>query len=540
MSASHLTAGPLTTGPGHIAIIGCGFSGTSALFQLVDGYPVRKITVFEASGTFGPGYPYRREDCPDYLVNNTTDDMCLAPGNRRAFIAWLRRQPQWGPDIPPKGHLPRAAYGAFLEDVVRASLTAAAIKGIEVTLVSHEVTGLSEAADGTVRVTWPKGSITADAALLTTGRCPDLPPPAPLAGQAGYIANHIMDQALDHVPLDQTVHILGASLSAYDVVNRLFAPSTGCRFARDAEGWPRFIPGGNRRRVVLCSRSGRLKAVASQAPGQIQRRHFTLAALRDLAKDGPLTIETVAALIRKEAEAHGAPIDWDRLRDPYRGCQDRPAVDRRAAEILTDAIGAAQRGGAENFLVDFFGDAQVDIWDAFADGLLSPESEQRYRKRWETATLCYAAPCPVPTAEKLLALIRAGRLSVIKGLEQVSAAPDGDGFILRHDLGEERARLLVDTTGRVNREVTSPGQPPLIADLVRQDLLAPYDRLGTAGKGAALDMASFRATGARNIYLANMLLWGPGFFTSSAFMMAEVVRRILEGLYGPPPSEGPA
>jgi hypothetical protein len=34
--------------------------------------PVREITIFEASGEFGPGYAYRPSECRDYLINNTT------------------------------------------------------------------------------------------------------------------------------------------------------------------------------------------------------------------------------------------------------------------------------------------------------------------------------------------------------------------------------------------------------------------------------------------------------------------------------------
>ena len=59
--------------PAHVALIGCGFTGTSAFFQLVDRYPVKEITIFEASGRFGPGYPYQPDECHDYLINNTTD-----------------------------------------------------------------------------------------------------------------------------------------------------------------------------------------------------------------------------------------------------------------------------------------------------------------------------------------------------------------------------------------------------------------------------------------------------------------------------------
>ena len=48
--------------------------------------------------------------------------------------------------------------------------------------------------------------------------------------------------------------------------------------------------------------------------------------------------------------------------------------------------------------------------------------------------------------------------------------------------------------------------------------------------GASVDMTSFRLVGANNIYLANMLLWGPGFMTSSALLMSMIVERIVESL----------
>jgi hypothetical protein len=44
-------------------------------------------------------------------------------------------------------------------------------------------------------------------------------------------------------------------------------------------------------------------------------------------------------------------------------------------------------------------------------------------------------------------------------------------------------------------------------------------------------MKTFRAIGSRHIYMANMLLWGPGFFTSSVFLMASIVERLLRGAF---------
>lgn len=521
------------TAPAHIALIGCGFTGTSAFFQLVNRYPVEEITIFEATGEFGPGYPYRTDECQDYLINNTADTMCLVPSNRGAFVAWLRDHPDLAPDFDERGHLPRAIFGKFLKDAFGATRTAAAIKGIKVHLVPFEATTMREDVDGRVHIGWAEGETVTDTAILTTGRCPDVDRyPHPLAGSpAQYVANHIMSSALDSVPLDATLHILGASLSAYDVINRLFSAETGCRFVRDTDGALKFEPGPNDRHAVLCSRSGRLKWMQTQSPAGIERTRFTPQALRDAAGFPGLRLADVAAIVRKEAKNHGAEIDWNAVVDPYGGCTSKVEVNARAAALLNTAIDAAKSAGPDNFLVDFFADAQIDLWDAFAGRYLAAGDERAYRDKIETAALCYAAPRPIPTAEKLLALHRAGQLSVVKGVRDVTLSDDGCAYEIVHSFGTEIANILVNTTGTVDRNVESSQQPDLIRNLTAEGLLSRYARDGITMQGVSVDMTTFRASSARNTYIANMLLWGPGFFTSSAFMMATIVERLLQAMF---------
>jgi hypothetical protein len=130
-----------------------------------------------------------------------------------------------------------------------------------------------------------------------------------------------------------------------------------------------------------------------------------------------------------------------------------------------------------------------------------------------------------------LALHQAGCLTVVKGVGQVKLSDDGGAYDIQHEFGSDRARVLVNTTGAVERDVASSRQPQLIRGLVADGLLQGYQRDGTPMKGAAVDMKTFRAEGARNIYIASMLLWGPGFFTSSAWMMATIVERLLSNLF---------
>lgn len=520
--------------PAHVAIVGCGFAGTSALWQLVDRFPVERITVFEASGEFGPGYPYREDDCPDYLVNNTTDTMCLASTNRRAFVEWLRATGHPGAD-DPRGHLPRGEFGRFLREVVRAAVASAAIKGIRVDLVPHEATAIDEPAAGGVRLRWAGGETVADAALLATGRCPDAsrvaaPPPG---ATAVLVANHVRSDALDAVAPDATVHVLGASLSAYDVVNRLFAPRTGAHFVREADGTLRFDGGPNARRVVLVSRSGRLKKVGSAAPSRIERTRLVMPVLEALAAErGGLVLEDLARLADEEAAAHGASIDWAAVRAPYAGCADADAVNARAGALLARDLAAARDGGRANLLLELVGDCQRLLWDAFAARLLRADEERRYRREVETAMLCWSAPCPIPTAERLLALHRAGRLVVRRGAGAPVLEPDAAAWSLPHAHGVERATVLVDCSGAVERRLDARGQAPLYAAARAAGLMRPYARDGVASEGVDVDMATHRATGSRATYVVGMMLWGPGFFTSSAFMTARAVERSLDAMFG--------
>lgn len=516
-----------------IAIVGCGFAGTSAFYQIVEQYPVKEVVIFESSGTFGPGYAYKSDECSDYLLNNTTDTLSLTPNNPRAFYDWLLSNPKYGPDVDPRGNLPRTVFGEFLSEAFEAARMMAAVKGIKVTLVPHEATSMSECSDGSVRVEWDGGEFMADAALLTTGRCPDIDPyQAPAAGSdVTYISNHVCTDAFNAVDLDATVHVLGASLSSYDVINRLYSEDTGCAFVEAEDGSLTFEAGPNNRHVVLCSRTGRLKALQSQRSMPISRSHFTPRALAETYGDGKITLADIASTVLKEAQDHGVDLSELNLGTPYAGCDSVEAVNARAGELLDQAIAASIGDGATNFLVDLFRDAQTDIWDGWASNLLGADEKAQYRREFETAVLCYSAPCPLSTARRLQALHKAGRLTVMNGVKQTTWSDSEDAYLIEHENGTERARVLVNTTGKLDRNLASSNQPPLVQSLVNAGLLAAPD--GENPLGARVDMDSFRSSPARNIYVANMMLWGPGFITSSAFIMGLVVERLLAEMFAP-------
>lgn len=517
--------------PARIAIIGCGFTGTTALYQLIERYPVKEVFVFETSGHFGPGYAYGNGNAPAYLMNNTTDTMCLEPSNRGAFLAWLKSKPEFS-GVDPKGHLPRLVYGQFLEEVIAATRVVAAIKGIQIHFVTEEVIDISEDNSGKVTVRTATADIDTEAVILATGRCPEIDRLARLeAPGANYISTHIPGHRLDSIPLDATVHVLGASLSAYDVVNGLFSDETGCRFVRDENGVLSFVPGENQRLVVLASRTGRMKKVASRNRMNIQRRFFTEETVAAQSQAGRLSLVSLLELVRSEAEAHGARINWSNVLSPYAGCGSTEAVTQRAQTLLADDLAAASGSSEDksNFLVDLAGDAQLALWNIVAAGLLPPEEEALYRRYYESSVLTFAAPCPIATAERLLALMHADRLSIITGVSDVRVTADGV-YALPHEHGVEKANLLINVTNAVDRRIESPYQSSLYRALAVRGSIRPHERGQGPLDGIAVDMKTFRAKGMRHVYVANMLLWGPGFFTSSAFMMATVIERMLAAM----------
>ena len=523
--------------PNHIALIGCGFTGTSAFYQLVDRYPVSEITIYEASGVFGPGLPYKADECKDYLLNNTNDTLCLTPDNKRAFINWLKTNPKLPdgielPAIEDRGNIPRIFYGYFLEDVFRTTLTNASIKNIKVNLISEEVSDISES-DGKVIIKSKSGQVEADKVILTTGHCPnkDWYESPPEGSKALYFPDHVNETSLDKVPLDASCYVLGASLSAFDVVGRFFSESTGAKFIRKENGELEFVAGPNKREIILCSRSGRLKKMKSRKTKDISRQHFTVEYLSSLEHSGHLTLEDIAKAIRKDCELNNGNTPWAEIIEPYKGCETIEEFNSRAFELLTKDLETAINGTERNILVDVFGDAGLEIWDIFAARLVSQEEEKRFRKSYETATLTYEASCPILTAERLLALHRAGRLRMIKGVKEVTYNHNDDSYHIIHDYGEDKASVLINTTGSVDRNVESEHQPQLIRTMVQKGLMKSYSCSGDKMPGADVDMENFLLTGSKNIQLASMLLWGPGFYTSGAIIMATIVDRILKSLF---------
>lgn len=218
---------------GTTVVVGGGCSGVIAAVHLLRHSPDR-VVMLEPSTSLGTGIAYRTPDAV-HLLNTRAGVMSAedeAPGH---FAEWVRRRPV---RVGPEGFARRGEYGRYLTEVMDA--TASGHPG-RFTHIRSRVTALrlSARAPGRGRrapagldqaricvVTDAVGVLHADRVVLAIGHgAPDDPPviDAQIARHPRYIADPWRPAALDAVPLDAPVLLIGTGLTAVDVALSLTA-----------------------------------------------------------------------------------------------------------------------------------------------------------------------------------------------------------------------------------------------------------------------------------------------------------------------------
>ena len=419
-------------GPYRFAIVGGGLTGTSLLCQLVDklerfGDAGRRIartlsiTVFEKSDRFGPGMPHSDHYVlPYHITNMCAAEMsvnCERPGDFQDWVEKNRREPietESGSagafaagDAQPVlcRHYPRALMGDYLAHQFDAAAETARGLGINVELRGNsEVVDLAEK-DGTFSLTIQARCekrtthLTADGVLLATGHWF-----GPEQGENYFPSPWPAQRLLDGIPKGETVGVIGSSLSAVEVALTL---SSDGRFSRQDSGDLAYRPSRSPRRIVLHSRNGLLPRVRGQT-GQRSNRYLTCERIQRMieARPGKLELAAVFELLEKElAMAYGSRVDWHQVIDPAGGATKR----------LRDDIQAARRGdGPEGELVwqTLLRQIFPVVRELYLNLALS--ERQRFDRDFNTLFFMHGATQPVINAEKVLALIEAGVLSVVR------------------------------------------------------------------------------------------------------------------------------
>ncbi|MDE0880392.1 MAG: FAD/NAD(P)-binding protein [Sphingomonas bacterium] len=317
----------------HIVIIGAGFSGTLLAINLLRHKGPNATLIDRHADQIARGIAYSSPH-QSQLLNVRAKGMSPFPDDPDHFVRWVEAERGGA----PTSFVPRAAYGAYLTDVL------ARARGEQpgrLTLREAAATDIVATDDGRQAVVLNDGTrIVADVIVLATGNLPPHTPDGidPVSLPDGcYVEDPWRSDPADGLGTDDVVMLLGTGLTAVDVALEL-----------DAAGF-----GGT---VLALSRRG-------LSP----RRHVDAQIQAEPLHDPPaLPLSHVVAAVRRRATG----IDWRSAVDALRPVTQRfwhgadvatrarflrhlrPYWDvhrHRLAPAVADRIDAMQTDGALRF-----------------------------------------------------------------------------------------------------------------------------------------------------------------------------------------------
>ncbi len=209
----------------HVVVAGGGASGTllaASLLRLAR-RPLQ-VTVVDPSPSLGRGRAYAAGP-PEHLLNVRAAGMSALADDPSHFARWLsRRLP--GLRAPDEAFAPRALYGDYLGEVLEGARRAAA-RGVE--LVHRRDAVVDAGVDGYgVRCALASGeSLAADHLAVATGNAPSRPPLEPPPGASWRWEDPLDAAAVDSLPADAPVAVVGTGLTLVDLLVRLDARGHG-------------------------------------------------------------------------------------------------------------------------------------------------------------------------------------------------------------------------------------------------------------------------------------------------------------------------
>lgn len=408
-----------------LAVIGCGLTGTSMLYQLINALPVSagtkiSLILFEKNNQPGPGLPYADENVfPFHLCNMPAEDMSIVADCPDDFIDWVnsnrhalaQRYPELGPFLMPKRSsrlpgsacLPRIVMGHYLRNRFNDALQMSRKKNVNISIQARvEVTGLNDSGsvlsiEAVDLETKALKRFSAKYVLLATGhwfenkkrdRYFSSPWPAP--------------ELIRSIPEGTKTAILGTSLSAIDTVLTLSSHGT---FSRQESGCLSYHPCNNPRQITMYSRNGLLPKVRGRK-GRYENRYFNNSELNNLLdkKNESLLLKDIFCLLNKELEnAYGRKMNWESILKPGKN----PLL------ILKQDISRAIKGDSPNGDI-LWQTILSQVTPLFKKAYLNLTDSQRmkFETQFKSVFMTYATPIPLLNAEKIHALMTSGILSV--------------------------------------------------------------------------------------------------------------------------------
>jgi uncharacterized NAD(P)/FAD-binding protein YdhS len=202
----------------HLAIVGAGFSGIALLYQLIEQRaPLSRLSLIGTQADFGRGRAYASAN-DIHLLNVRAADMGLSPDAAGDFADWLELGAS-----NRDAFLPRSLFGDYLQQRIQEAVTRApfVIERVRGTALTLTPTGAG------YRITMDdERRLHADRVVLALGSLPPQPLPglaAALRRSAAYVEDPWSPQALDALPAEAEVLIVGTGLTCFDLLQTLHA-----------------------------------------------------------------------------------------------------------------------------------------------------------------------------------------------------------------------------------------------------------------------------------------------------------------------------
>lgn len=203
-----------------IAIIGAGFSGTALAAQLArTTHQPLEIYLFEKTGQFGAGDAYRTP-FPYHLLNARAGDMSAFEDAPSHFSEWLSKHvsKELETDVPiARQFVPRIYYHQYLRDLLEETSRHPG-GSVRLELIPEEVVNMQAVGQQMKLTMKNRHELLADKVVLALGNNPPSGLPFPVADDIKCIDNPWDYTALNAIPADDPVLIVGTGLSMVDAV----------------------------------------------------------------------------------------------------------------------------------------------------------------------------------------------------------------------------------------------------------------------------------------------------------------------------------